>query len=136
MIALVSDAGTPLLSDPGFGLVRAAAAAGIEVRAVPGASAVTAALSIAGLATDRFVFEGFLPSRAGERRALLARLAGEARTLVLFEAPHRIAATLSDLARQFRRATSRGGHARTDQDARERLSRHAARTVCAGARRC
>ena len=101
VIALVSDAGTPLLSDPGFGLVRAAAAAGIEVRAVPGASAVTAALSIAGLATDRFVFEGFLPSRAGERRALLARLAAEARTLVLFEAPHRIAATLSDLARSF-----------------------------------
>ena len=100
-IALVSDAGTPLLSDPGFGLVRAAAAAGIEVRAVPGASAVTAALSIAGLATDRFAFEGFLPSRAGERRALLARLAAEARTLVLFEAPHRIAATLSDLARSF-----------------------------------
>jgi len=100
-VALVSDAGTPLLSDPGFGLVRAAAAAGIEVRAVPGASAVTAALSIAGLATDRFVFEGFLPSRAGERRALLARLAAEARTLVLFEAPHRIAATLSDLARSF-----------------------------------
>jgi 16S rRNA (cytidine1402-2'-O)-methyltransferase len=101
VIALVSDAGTPLLSDPGFGLVRAAAAAGIEVRAVPGASAVTAALSIAGLATDRFAFEGFLPSRAGERRALLARLAAEPRTLVLFEAPHRIAATLADLARSF-----------------------------------
>jgi 16S rRNA (cytidine1402-2'-O)-methyltransferase len=101
VIALVSDAGTPLLSDPGFGLVRAAAAAGIEVRAVPGASAVTAALSIAGLATDRFVFEGFLPVRAAERRALLARLALEARTLVLFEAPHRIAATLADLARSF-----------------------------------
>ena len=76
-------------------------AAGIEVRAVPGASAVTAALSIAGLATDRFVFEGFLPVRAAERRALLARLAVEARTLVLFEAPHRIAATLADLARSF-----------------------------------
>jgi 16S rRNA (cytidine1402-2'-O)-methyltransferase len=101
VIALVSDAGTPLLSDPGFGLVRAAAAAGIEVRAVPGASAVTAALSVAGLATDRFAFEGFLPSRAGERRALLARLAAEARTLVFFEAPHRIAAALADLARSF-----------------------------------
>jgi 16S rRNA (cytidine1402-2'-O)-methyltransferase len=101
VIALVSDAGTPLLSDPGFGLVRAAVAAGIEVRAVPGASAVTAALSIAGLATDRFAFEGFLPSRAGARRALLARLADEVRTLVLFEAPHRIAATLADLARSF-----------------------------------
>jgi 16S rRNA (cytidine1402-2'-O)-methyltransferase len=101
VIALVSDAGTPLLSDPGFGLVRAAAAAGIEVRAIPGASAVTAALSIAGVATDRFAFEGFLPSRAGERRALLARLAAEPRTLVLFEAPHRIAAALTDLARIF-----------------------------------
>jgi 16S rRNA (cytidine1402-2'-O)-methyltransferase len=101
VIALVSDAGTPLLSDPGFGLVRAAAAAGIEVRAVPGASAVTAALSIAGLATDRFVFEGLRPTRAAERRALLARLASEARTLVLFEAPHRIAATLADLAQSF-----------------------------------
>jgi 16S rRNA (cytidine1402-2'-O)-methyltransferase len=101
VIALVSDAGTPLLSDPGFGLVRAAVAAGIEVRAVPGASAITAALSIAGLATDRFAFEGFLPARAGERRALLARLAAEPRTLVLFEAPHRIAAALADLASSF-----------------------------------
>jgi 16S rRNA (cytidine1402-2'-O)-methyltransferase len=101
VIALVSDAGTPLLSDPGFGLVRAAAAAGIEVRAVPGASAITAALSIAGLPTDRFAFEGFLPSRTGERRALLARLASESRTLVLFEAPHRIAASLDDMARSF-----------------------------------
>jgi len=101
VIALVSDAGTPLLSDPGFALVRAAAAAGIEVRAVPGASAITAALSIAGLATDRFAFEGFLPARAGERRTLLARLAAEARTLVLFEAPHRIAATLAELAQSF-----------------------------------
>ena len=68
VIALVSDAGTPLLSDPGFGLVRAAAVAGIEVRAVPGPSAITAALSIAGVATDRFLFEGFLPARAAERR--------------------------------------------------------------------
>jgi len=101
LIALVSDAGTPLLSDPGFALVRAAAAAGIEVRAVPGASAITAALSIAGVATDRFAFEGFLPARAAERRALLARLAVETRTLVLFEAPHRIAATLADLAQSF-----------------------------------
>ena len=101
LIALVSDAGTPLLSDPGFALVRAAAAAGIEVRAVPGASAITAALSIAGVATDRFAFEGFLPARAAERRALLARLAVETRTLVLFEAPHRIASTLADLAQSF-----------------------------------
>jgi 16S rRNA (cytidine1402-2'-O)-methyltransferase len=101
VIALVSDAGTPLLSDPGFALVRAAAAAGIEVRSVPGASAITAALSIAGVPTDRFAFEGFLPARATERRARLARLALEPRTLVLFEAPHRIAATLDDLSQAF-----------------------------------
>jgi 16S rRNA (cytidine1402-2'-O)-methyltransferase len=100
-VALVSDAGTPLLSDPGFALVRAAAAAGIEVRAIPGASAVTAALSVAGLPTDRFVFEGFLPARGGERQAALARLAAEPRTLVLFEAPHRIAATLAELVPLF-----------------------------------
>jgi 16S rRNA (cytidine1402-2'-O)-methyltransferase len=101
VVALVSDAGTPLLSDPGYSLVRAAAAAGVEVRAIPGASALTAALSIAGLPTDRFVFEGFLPARAGERRAALARLAAEPRTVVLFEAPHRIAAALADLAQLF-----------------------------------
>jgi 16S rRNA (cytidine1402-2'-O)-methyltransferase len=101
VVVLVSDAGTPLLSDPGYALVRAAAAAGIEVRAIPGASALTAALSIAGLPTDRFVFEGFLPARAGERRTALARLAAEPRTLVLFEAPHRIAATLNDLQQLF-----------------------------------
>ncbi len=101
VIALVSDAGTPLLSDPGYSLVRAAAAAGIEIRAIPGASALTAALSIAGLPTDRFVFEGFLPARTGERRTALARLAAEPRTLVFFEAPHRIAATLADLTQLF-----------------------------------
>ena len=101
VMALVSDAGTPLLSDPGFMLVRAAAAAGIEVRAIAGPSAVTAALSIAGLATDRFAFEGFLPARAAERRALLERLELEQRTLVFFEAPHRIVETLQDLARIF-----------------------------------
>ena len=101
VIALVSDAGTPLLSDPGYLLVRAAAAAGINIRAIPGASALTAALSVAALPTDRFVFEGFLPARAGERRAVLARLATETRTLVMFEAPHRIAATLAELKQLF-----------------------------------
>lgn len=101
VIALVSDAGTPLLSDPGFALVRAAGAAGIAIRAIPGASAMTAALSIAGLPTDRFVFEGFLPARAAERREALARLATESRTLVFFEAPHRVVATLADLAAAF-----------------------------------
>lgn len=101
VLALVSDAGTPLLSDPGFVLVRAVVAAGLEVRAVPGASAVTAALSVAGLPTDRFVFEGFLPAKGGERQAALARLSAETRTLVLFEAPHRIGSTLKQLAAAF-----------------------------------
>ena len=101
VLALVSDAGTPLLSDPGFLLVRAVAAAGITVRTIAGPSAVTAALAVAGLPTDRFVFEGFLPSRRGERQTAMARLAREPRTLVLFEAPHRIAATLQQLAAEF-----------------------------------
>jgi 16S rRNA (cytidine1402-2'-O)-methyltransferase len=101
VIALVSDAGTPLLSDPGFELVSAAAQAGFEVGVIPGPSAITAALAVAGLPTNRFCFEGFLPSRSRERRAELARLAGETRTLVFFEAPHRIAATLEDLVNEF-----------------------------------
>lgn len=97
-VALVSDAGTPLLSDPGYELVRAAIAAGFEVSAIPGPSAITAALAVAGLPTDRFCFEGFLPARERERRAALEALAHERRTLVFFEAPHRIAAALGDLA--------------------------------------
>jgi 16S rRNA (cytidine1402-2'-O)-methyltransferase len=97
-VALVSDAGTPLLSDPGYELVRRAAAAGFSVSAIPGPSAITAALAIAGLPTDRFCFEGFLPARQGERRAALQALAHEPRTLVFFEAPHRIAASLADMA--------------------------------------
>jgi 16S rRNA (cytidine1402-2'-O)-methyltransferase len=97
-VALVSDAGTPLLSDPGYELVRRAAAAGFEVSAIPGPSAITTALAIAGLPTDRFCFEGFLPPRQSERRAALQALAHEPRTLVFFEAPHRIAASLADMA--------------------------------------
>jgi 16S rRNA (cytidine1402-2'-O)-methyltransferase len=97
-VALVSDAGTPLLSDPGYELVRAATAAGFEVSVIPGPSAITAALAIAGLPTDRFCFEGFLPARARERRAALEALAHERRTLVFFEAPHRIVAALADIA--------------------------------------
>ena len=97
-VVLVSDAGTPLLSDPGYELVRRAAAAGFEVSTVPGPSAITAALAIAGLPTDRFCFEGFLPARERERRAVLGALAREERTLVFFEAPHRIAAALADMA--------------------------------------
>ena len=101
VIALVSDAGTPLLSDPGFDLVRRAAAAGVQVRAIPGPTAIAAALSVAGIPTDRFCFEGFLPSKSGERRARLAALAGETRTLVFFESPHRIAASLAECALVF-----------------------------------
>lgn len=100
-IALISDAGTPLLSDPGFRLVRAAAAAGITVSPVPGPSAVLAALSVAGLPTDRFVFEGFLPARAPARRARLDALAAESRTLVFFEAGNRVADLLRDAAAAF-----------------------------------
>lgn len=100
-VALVSDAGTPLMSDPGCTLVAAAAAAGIPVVAVPGPCSIVAALAVAGLPTARFCFEGFLPARAGERRDRLEALVREERTLVFFEAPHRIRATLADLAASF-----------------------------------
>jgi 16S rRNA (cytidine1402-2'-O)-methyltransferase len=97
-IALVSDAGTPLVSDPGAPLVRAAIDAGIEVVAVPGPCAAVAALSVAGLPADRFVFEGFLPARSGARLKALQELATETRTLVFYEAPHRLRDSLEDLA--------------------------------------
>ncbi len=100
-VALVTDAGTPLVSDPGFLLVRAARAHGIAVVPVPGPCAAIAALSVAGIATDRFAFEGFLPARRTERRERLAALAAEARTLVFYEAPHRVHALLADLAECF-----------------------------------
>ena len=100
-VALISDAGTPLLSDPGYRLVGLAAAEGIEVVAIPGASAVTAALSISGLATDRFAFEGFLPARSSARRQLLQDLQPERRTLVFFESSHRIADSLAEMALVF-----------------------------------
>jgi len=100
-IALVSDAGTPLMSDPGALLVAAAARAGVEIVALPGPCAAIAALSVAGLSTERFVFEGFPPAKQSARRAALARLALEPRTLVFYEAPHRLAATLADLAEAF-----------------------------------
>ena len=100
-LALVSDAGTPLVSDPGFRLVRAARGAGIRVSPIPGASAVIAALSVAGLPSDRFVFEGFLPAKAAARRERLSQLASETRTLVLYESSHRIADALDDLVAVF-----------------------------------
>ena len=93
-VALVSDAGTPAISDPGYWLVCAAAQAGIEVVAIPGACAAIAALSVAGLPSDRFCFEGFLPQQGGARRTRLAQLALETRTLVFYEAPHRIRESL------------------------------------------
>jgi 16S rRNA (cytidine1402-2'-O)-methyltransferase len=100
-VALVSDAGTPLISDPGLRLVRAAITAGIAVECIPGPSAVTAALSVAGLPTDRFAFEGFLPRKQAQRGARLAELAAESRTLVFFESVHRVAATLADMIAAF-----------------------------------
>lgn len=100
-VALVSDAGTPLVSDPGFRLVRAAHEQGIPVSPVAGPSAVTAALSAAGLPTDRFCFEGFLPAKQVARRNALEALAGETRTLVFYESVHRIAACLDDMCRAF-----------------------------------
>ena len=98
-VALVSDAGTPLISDPGYKLVRAACEAGHAVTALPGASAVLTALSVAGLPTDHFFFEGFLPPRQGARQKRIAALAGVPATLVLFESGPRIAAALADLDR-------------------------------------
>ena len=100
-IALISDAGTPLISDPGYKLVRAAREAGLPVFTVPGPSAITAALSVAGLPPDRFAFEGFLPSKAAARRKGLQALSHETRTLVFFESSHRIQATIADMAEIF-----------------------------------
>ena len=101
LVAVVSDAGMPLVSDPGFLTVRAALEAGVTVGAVPGPSAVLLALALSGLPADRFCFEGFLPARPGARRAALRELAGETRTMVFFEAPHRIIETLQDMQETF-----------------------------------
>lgn len=100
-LALVSDAGTPLVSDPGFKLVRAARAAGVRVSPVPGACAAIAALSVAGLPSDRFAFEGFLPAKSSGRRERLSRLAGASATLVFYESSHRIEESLADMAAVF-----------------------------------
>lgn len=96
-LALVSDAGTPLISDPGFALVRAARSAGLPVIAIPGACAAIAALSLSGLPSDRFVFEGFLPSRSGARRERLRQLAADTRSLILYESSHRIIESVDDI---------------------------------------
>jgi 16S rRNA (cytidine1402-2'-O)-methyltransferase len=100
-VLLVTDAGMPMVADPGFRLVAAAIGAGVPVTVVPGPSAALAALAVSGLPTDRFCFEGFLPRRPGPRRARLAALAAEPRTLVFFEAPHRLAATLAAMSAEF-----------------------------------
>ncbi|HEY9130125.1 MAG TPA: 16S rRNA (cytidine(1402)-2'-O)-methyltransferase [Dyella sp.] len=100
-VALISDAGTPLISDPGFRLVRAARAAGIRCIPVPGACAAIAALSVAGLPSDRFVFEGFLPPKSAARRSRLQELAGDARTLLFYESSHRVAESLADMRDVF-----------------------------------
>ena len=100
-IALISDAGTPLVSDPGYRLVRAARAAGIPVSPIPGACAAIAALSAAGLPSDRFVFEGFLPAKSAARRAALQVLRADPRTLIFYESSHRIVESLADLAAEF-----------------------------------
>jgi len=100
-IALIADAGTPLISDPGYRLVAAARAAQIPVSAVPGACAAIVALTLSGLATDRFVFEGFLPAKSAARRARLQALACEPRTLIIYESKHRIEASLNDLIAVF-----------------------------------
>jgi 16S rRNA (cytidine1402-2'-O)-methyltransferase len=100
-VALISDAGTPLISDPGFRLVRAARAAGIRCAPVPGACAAIAALSVAGLPSDRFVFEGFLPPKAAARRSRLRELAGEPRTIIFYESSHRVAESLADMRDAF-----------------------------------
>jgi len=100
-VALVSDAGTPLISDPGYRLVRAAHAAGINVSPIPGPSAMIAALSVAGLATDRFCFEGFLPAKKKGRRDALAELAHETRTMVFYESVHRMEGSVADMVDVF-----------------------------------
>lgn len=100
-VALISDAGTPMISDPGYHLVRAAQEAGIPVSAIPGPSALVTALSVSGLPSDRFIFEGFLPSKSGTRRNRLQELAAETRTLIFYESPHRILDSLTDMAAIF-----------------------------------
>lgn len=100
-VLVVSDAGMPTVSDPGFLLVRAAVAAEIQVTVIPGPSAVLSALAVSGLPTDRFTFEGFLPRKSGERRKMFAALAKEPRTMVFFESPHRILESLQDAAAEL-----------------------------------
>lgn len=105
-VALISDAGTPLISDPGYWLVQLAIENSIKVVPIPGPSAAVAALSVSGLPSDRFCFEGFLPPKAGARQKALQALAGESRTLIFYEAPHRIVDSLNDMVAVFGAARS------------------------------
>jgi 16S rRNA (cytidine1402-2'-O)-methyltransferase len=100
-VVLVSDAGMPTISDPGFALVRACSEAQIEIQVIPGPSAVISALAVSGLSTDRFCFEGFLPRKSGERTRMFTSLANEQRTMVFFESPHRISESLQDAVKVF-----------------------------------
>jgi 16S rRNA (cytidine1402-2'-O)-methyltransferase len=100
-VALISDAGTPLISDPGYRLVALAREAGIKVVPIPGACAAIAALSASGLPSDRFSFEGFLPAKSGARKSVLQDLLQDSRTLIFYESPHRIVASLTDMAEVF-----------------------------------
>jgi 16S rRNA (cytidine1402-2'-O)-methyltransferase len=100
-LVLVSDAGMPTISDPGFALVRACSEQGVEIQVVPGPSSVIAALAVSGLSTDRFSFEGFIPRKSGERKKFFQKLALETRTMIFFESPHRITESLEDAATVF-----------------------------------
>jgi 16S rRNA (cytidine1402-2'-O)-methyltransferase len=100
-LVLVSDAGMPTISDPGFALVRACSEQGVEIQVVPGPSSVIAALAVSGLSTDRFCFEGFIPRKTGERKKFFQKLAEESRTMVFFESPHRVTESLEDAALVF-----------------------------------
>jgi 16S rRNA (cytidine1402-2'-O)-methyltransferase len=134
-VLLVSDAGTPLISDPGYKLVRAAIAAGHPVLALPGPSAVTAALAVAGLPTDRFLFAGFLPAKAAARRSAIAELAAVRATLVLLESPQRLAEALADMAAGLGprpAAVARELTKRFEEVRRDRLDALAAHYAAAG----
>ncbi len=122
-VLVLSDAGMPTVSDPGYGLVAAAAAAGVVVTAIPGPSAVLTALAVSGLPTDRFTFEGFVARKQGERLSALRALAAEPRTMVFFEAPSRVAATLGDMAAVLGEDRPRGRLPRAHEAARRGRAR-------------
>ena len=134
-VLLVTDAGMPSVSDPGYRLVAAVVAAGLRVTSAPGPSAVLTALAVSGLPVDRFCFEGFLPRKAGERAKVLAALAGEPRTMLFFEAPHRLGVTLAAMAEAFGADPAGGGVPRAHQDLRGGTPRAARRAGRVGRRR-